>query len=156
MLHRVQVARDWLEEGATLAIELPRNLRCAGCEGGGCDGCGRSGAVTLRSRQDPPEVLKIVVPKLSESGNRDRAVTLRIPERGGRADNPDLPRGILMLSVAPGEVSDPGVERLDAPLAVAPESGPSEIRRRPPAPVLLLLVTAVLLLALLAASLLAR
>ena len=49
-MHRVEVARDWFQSGARLSIELPRNLTCAGCHGGGCDACLRAGAITLWER----------------------------------------------------------------------------------------------------------
>ena len=45
--HRIRVPKDWLEQGAIIELELPRHLTCRACEGGGCDICERSGAVTL-------------------------------------------------------------------------------------------------------------
>lgn len=51
-------------------------------------------------------------------------LTLRIPEQGGASsDDPSLPRGLLMLTLAPGASSDPGVIRVDGeelPPAAAP------------------------------------
>ena len=44
----LSIPLDWMLAGATLEFELPRNLACAACGGGGCDACGRSGAVTIR------------------------------------------------------------------------------------------------------------
>src|SRR5256885_1157700 len=55
----VGVPAEFIRDGATLQIELPRNLACAACEGGGCDACGRAGAVSLRGRADPAETVEV-------------------------------------------------------------------------------------------------
>lgn len=44
---RIGVPRAWGEVGATVIVEAPRRVACARCDGGGCDGCGRSGVVRL-------------------------------------------------------------------------------------------------------------
>ena len=59
----LSVPEEWVVEGATIEIELPRNLTCAACSGGGCDACERSGAVSLRGRKDPIELLEFTLPK---------------------------------------------------------------------------------------------
>lgn len=41
----IEVPSAWLIEGATLEVTAPTRLACARCEGGGCDSCGRSGAI---------------------------------------------------------------------------------------------------------------
>ena len=94
---------------------LPRNVACAACEGGGCDTCGRAGAVSLRKRGEPPEVLSVPVPS-GAAGEVD--VCLRIGARGGRSDDPDLPRGNLLLIVRWGEEPSEGVS-LSRPVAPA-------------------------------------
>jgi len=43
----VDVPAPWLAEGATVEIVVPAVLACARCEGGGCDGCARSGGLRL-------------------------------------------------------------------------------------------------------------
>jgi hypothetical protein len=112
------VPRQWLAGGAQIELELPRNVTCAACEGGGCDACGRSGALTLRGRQDPAELVQITLPRRDAASSE--AVVLRIPERGGlpEADS-RLPRGLLLLRVAPGEAADQAVRRIDD--GVAPD-----------------------------------
>jgi hypothetical protein len=96
--HRVRVPGAWLERGATIELELPRYLGCAACEGGGCDICHRSGAVTLRGRDEPSDVVEVSLPE----GARDQAFVIRIPERGGLAPADSLlPRGHLLLRVEP-------------------------------------------------------
>ena len=43
----VDVLEAWLEAGTVLEIVVPGRLACARCEAGGCDGCGRSGAIRV-------------------------------------------------------------------------------------------------------------
>ncbi|HET7543838.1 MAG TPA: hypothetical protein VFK05_28395 [Polyangiaceae bacterium] len=117
--HRIRVPRAWLESGELVELELPRNLTCAACAGGGCDACERAGAISLRGRQEPPEILTVTLPKLQPNeGGEPRAVMIRIPEQGGLAPDQGeiLPRGLLLLRVEPGAVADPGVARV-APAA---------------------------------------
>lgn len=106
--------REWLVTGEVIELELPRNLACAPCGGGGCDACGRSGAITLRRREEPAEVLEITLPARPVDDAPDsRGVTLRIPEQGGLPDpGSDLPRGLLLLTVVPSPEPDPRVRLL--------------------------------------------
>jgi hypothetical protein len=46
----VRVLAGWA--GETCFITVPRTLRCAPCQGGGCDGCGRSGAFRLDASRE--------------------------------------------------------------------------------------------------------
>jgi hypothetical protein len=103
-LHRIRVPKSWLEQGSVIELELPRNLTCRSCEGGGCDVCERSGAVTLRDRGAPPDLVEVTLPARPQGDS----FVIRIPERGGlaRADS-GLPRGLLLLRVEPSEGSDP-------------------------------------------------
>jgi hypothetical protein len=113
----LRVKQKWLEEGAAIQFQVPRNLTCAACDGGGCDTCGRSGAISLRARGEPGEVLTVTLPRCdASSGNA--GVVLRIPEQGGFVQQgPPLPRGMLLLSVSAGERADAGVSRIRATLA---------------------------------------
>jgi hypothetical protein len=43
----VDVLEAWLEAGTVLEIVVPVRLACARCEGGGCDACGKSGAIRI-------------------------------------------------------------------------------------------------------------
>jgi hypothetical protein len=114
VLHRVKVRREWLSVGEVIELELPRNLACAACGGGGCDACGRSGAITLRKRDEPAEVVEITLPARSGDHLPDsRGITLRIPEQGGLPEHgSDLPRGVLLLTVVPSPEPDPSIRLL--------------------------------------------
>jgi len=111
--HRIRVPRAWLETGEVVEFELPRNVTCAACEGGGCDACERSGAITLRGRQELAEILRVTLP-VRNAQSEIRSVVIRIPEQGGISpDNAELlPRGLLLLRVEPAELADPGVSRV--------------------------------------------
>jgi len=124
VLHRVRVPAAWLEQGKAIELTMPRHGSCAECEGGGCDRCSRSGAVTLRGKHDPAEVVSVTLPRLDTSAAAN-GVCLRIPERGGSAF--DRPRGLLLLRVAPGEQPGPGVRLVCDSLSPA---APQVARRR--------------------------
>lgn len=119
VIHRIRVAAEWLDEGALIEFELPRNLKCADCEGGGCDRCSRSGAISVRGRKELGEIIQVTLPKRGESSiestSSGRTFVIRIPERGGVADNPELPRGLLLLSVVPADQPDPEIRRIERP-----------------------------------------
>jgi hypothetical protein len=103
--HRVRVPRTWLERGAVVELELPRNLVCAVCDGGGCDACERSGAVTLRGRGEPADLLQVTLP-----GAHAEPFVIRLPERGGLPPlGSGLPRGHLLLRVEPSAQADANV-----------------------------------------------
>lgn len=125
MVHRIRVPAGWLDEGAAIELELPRNLACAKCKGGGCDACGRSGAISLRGRNEPTEIVQVTLPKRDDSAEltaSGRGIVLRVPERGGLSDSSELPRGILMLTVMSSDAADPGVVRIE-PAVLAAASG---------------------------------
>jgi hypothetical protein len=113
VVHRIGVKRSWLERGDVIEVTLPRNLSCAACSGGGCDRCARSGAITLRGRREPAEVLTVPLPKrTSEEIEREPVVVLRVPDQGGFPEpGQELPRGLLLLSIVPGPKTDSGVRR---------------------------------------------
>jgi hypothetical protein len=113
VVHRIGVKRSWLERGEVIEFTLPRNLACAACSGGGCDRCARSGAITLRGRREPPDVITVPLPKRSaEELEREPVVVLRVPEQGGFPEaGLDLPRGLLLLSIAAAAKSDADVQR---------------------------------------------
>jgi hypothetical protein len=112
------VPAAWLESGELVEFELPRNLKCAACDGGGCDACERAGAITVRGRDELAEVLSVTLPRRKPTADGEsRSVVIRIPEQGGLPpDNGEpLPRGLLLLRVEPAEVADPGVSRVAPP-----------------------------------------
>jgi hypothetical protein len=115
--HRIKVPRDWIIEGSIIELELPRHLTCRTCEGGGCDACERSGAVTLRGRGEPPDLVEVTLPARPENDS----FVIRIPEHGGLAGKESgLPRGQLFLRIEASEGSDPSasVNKI-IPVAVA-------------------------------------
>ena len=102
--HRIRVPKDWIEQGSVIEFELPRHLTCRACEGGGCDICERSGAVTLRGRGEPPDLVEVTLP----ARPRGESFVIRIPERGGLASpESGLPRGQLFLRIEPADGSEP-------------------------------------------------
>ncbi|MET0791884.1 MAG: hypothetical protein ABW061_10220 [Polyangiaceae bacterium] len=118
VVYRIRVPRAWLESGEVVEFELPRNLACAACDGSGCDLCERSGAITLRGRQELPEILQVTLPLLKPEPNGEaRGIVIRIPEQGGLppAHGDALPRGLLLLRVELAEVADPAVTRVVQP-----------------------------------------
>jgi hypothetical protein len=119
-LLRVEIPREWLGRTSCIRIELPRNLACANCGGGGCDACGLSGAITLRERHDPSESVVVnlsalSVRNISQSSEKCPSFVVRVPERGGplRAGVAGATRGCLLVTVACGDTASPGVERMD-------------------------------------------
>ncbi len=131
--HRIQVAREWLEEGASIEFELPRNLSCAVCGGGGCDACDRAGAISTRGRRELPELVQVKLPVRNDEGppsSGPRSLVIRVPAHGGlAAEGSDLPRGNLLLRIKVADEADPGITRLSdltpvpAPPAHAPRVG---------------------------------
>lgn len=153
--HKVRVKPEWLEVGATIEFELPRNLSCAACKGGGCDKCDRSGAITLRDRSEPGELVTVTLPRHThdmESTASGRGIVVRIPERGGLPDSPKKPRGLLLLSVSPAVVADVNLVETPAPPEVVPSKHPTmaPARGRVDPVVITLTILVVLLLAYLA------
>jgi hypothetical protein len=111
----LRVPERWLSDGATVEIALPRNLPCALCDGGGCDTCDRSGAMSLRGRDDPDERVQVTLPRVENtrsSGTRG-VVLLRVPDYGGMPPpGHDLPRGNLLLCVRAAGDPSAGVMRI--------------------------------------------
>ncbi len=101
----IVVTRRWLSEGRTIEVDLPRHLLCAACQGAGCDICGQSGAITVRERSEPPEVLRITLPRhdldAGEVPESQRSIQLRITGRGGLPESGVWPsqRGRLLLRI---------------------------------------------------------
>lgn len=121
VLHTIEVPMEWLEEGASVSIVLPRLLSCARCEGGGCDVCGRKGAFEITPGGDP-----IVVSLPRQASAAPSALRLRLPGYGARGDAA-LPLGHLILTIVPR----------DAAFGWAPASSVTKLEaagavRRPP------------------------
>jgi hypothetical protein len=119
----VTVPHSWMAEHATIEVDLPRNLACAVCGGGGCDACDRAGAVSLRLRTDPKESVEVTLPKsaVGDGEAPPHAITVRIPERGGMPKaGSELPRGNLLLTIEDGTEPSNGVIRLPGPSTPPP------------------------------------
>lgn len=147
--HRVRVPQAWFDEGAEVEIELPRNLTCAACDGGGCDRCERAGAISLRGRKEPSELVRVTLPRRKEAQHETtasgRALVVRIPERGGISEE-DLPRGLLLLQLTPADAPDSGVERVARAVTPRPPAPPAEVPAAPPGSRLVLWVAVVVVL----------
>lgn len=132
VVHKVQVEKSWFERGECILLALPRHVTCAACDGGGCDRCERSGAITLRQRGDPVSLLQINLPQRSarELGEAP-SIVLRIPDQGGVClEQTSLPRGMLLLRVNAADRTDPSIRLSDEDPQAAAES------IRPPAELL--------------------
>lgn len=118
VLHTVEVPAEWLAEGASVELKLPRFLPCARCEGGGCDLCGRKGAFEAAAAEGSSEVV-LTLPR--QAGATPSAVRLRLPAVGARDDtDPALPPGHLLLTVIPrdaafGWAPAPTLRKLEQP-----------------------------------------
>lgn len=120
-MHRIRVPEPWIRRGETIEIDLPRNLACAACQGGGCDVCDRAGATSLRGRQDPPESIEVTLPGQADVDPGSRVV-LRIPGRGGLPTRPDVQeRGLLLLRIEVAEEPDASVRLVNPPRASVPQ-----------------------------------
>lgn len=138
VLHRIAVPAAWLDEGSVIELELPRLLTCGACEGGGCGACGQSGAITLRGRKEPTELIEVTLPSRAPTQSEAprsgrRSLMLRIPERGGVAEEGSgLPRGMLYLTVQEAVEPSPGVARLGPPSsAQRPTTSAPPVAERP-------------------------
>lgn len=136
VVHRIRVPRAWLEAGEVVEFELPRNLSCAACDGGGCDLCERAGAVTLRGRKELPELLSVTLPTRKSAPEADaRGVMIRIPDQGGLpAAGLALPRGMLLLRVELAEAPDPGVSVVRRSVPTVLQRVALSLRVPPPTP----------------------
>ncbi|MCS6899448.1 MAG: hypothetical protein RMJ98_06970 [Myxococcales bacterium] len=104
--HEIVVPRSWLAEGAWVEIPLPRLLSCALCDGGGCDRCHRSGAVTTRVQQMSTEVIEVQLPVGGPA-------ILRLPRLGGLPSPGEaLGRGLLLLTIRVGAEPSAGLRKL--------------------------------------------
>ncbi len=129
----ISVPDAWLAEGASIEVELPRNLSCAACKGGGCDACDRSGGISLRGKKDPVELMEVTLPGspsvADPASASTRGLVMRIPERGGLSPvDARLPRGNLLLSVSKDEQPSQGVARVEPPGPPARPSVPEMLR----------------------------
>lgn len=109
----ISVPAAWLEQGSKLLVRMPKKLVCAACEGGGCDLCGRSGALALPEMSEEDRILDVTLPGFEVA----QEMTLRIPRRALPSSRPDEPPGHLFLKITPGTSASPCValERAESP-----------------------------------------
>lgn len=103
---RIDVPRHWLTEGAELELVVPRILSCDHCDGGGCEGCGKSGA--LRA----PEAETARTLRLGVPSGHERAVQLRLVDP---FDGSDVSQ--LIVEIHAADAAAAGVRRIE-PLAL--------------------------------------
>jgi len=115
---KVHVPNSWLSEGATIRLELPARLPCAACGGGGCDACGRSGALTLEPKAEPLEV------RLGSTA--EGAQRIRLPHLGAASGQDGVPAGHLYLLVGRNGAPSSRVTRVETVM----DSSDKEAERR--------------------------
>ncbi len=103
---RIDVPAAWLAGGAELEIVCPARLACARCDGGGCDGCGRSGALRAPVEAEA-RTLRARMPAGAEG------LAIRLPAPFG----PGHPVDQLVLEIRPAEDPSAGVRRIPRPAA---------------------------------------
>ena len=148
VVHGIRVAPSWLEAGDTVELTLPRNLHCAECDGGGCDRCGRAGAVSLWGRDEPAAVLEVTLPRRTPAElQNEPVIVLRIPDAGGfpLADS-GHPRGLLLLRVTASAEPDASVVRARKEKEPSARAHAAAITRDFARPIALALVVAVALI----------
>ena len=105
---RLDVPERWLAEGAELEVVTPARLPCARCDGGGCDGCARSGV--LRAPEAASDrTLRVQLPRL----DGEPGVALRLTQPFGA----EHPIAQLHLELRAAEQPSAGVRRLEPPPA---------------------------------------
>jgi hypothetical protein len=102
---RISVPPSWSDESALVEIRVPRTLACARCDGGGCDGCGRSGALRGPAK-DAARVVRVRLPQNLRDG-----VAMRIADPFGRA----APIAQLWIEVVPAKEPSATVRRIGGP-----------------------------------------
>ena len=140
VLLAVDVPAAWLLEGATVEIELPRLLSCAGCEGGGCDACRRRGAFSRADCSEGGDPVSVGLP----SGQAEAAVAVRIPGRGAcAAEGAPLPPGHMLVTVRPDHGDGPPASNLRR---IRPTGSAERLSLTPPLIAMLVAVVGFLLL----------
>lgn len=127
---RISVPAGWA--GGVIEIAAPGRVACARCDGGGCDGCDRSGA--HRTPAEPGErTLRLQLPDPLDPGG---VVALRLVRPFGEGAALEQ----LLVEVTAGAEASPGV------LRIAPAAAPVETARQLRGPALAAALFAVLAL----------
>jgi hypothetical protein len=64
----IKVPPNWLEEGASLEVTTPKLLSCHRCDGGGCDSCERSGALSAPRKAELRRIKLAIPPRALNKG----------------------------------------------------------------------------------------
>lgn len=91
----IVIPSAWAADGATVTVAPKKRLVCARCDGGGCDGCGRGGAVVL-SDDDAARSFTVVLP-----AGMGEVAAVRVPRPFGK----NSPIGLAVCVVRVGDVA---------------------------------------------------
>lgn len=106
---------EWLAGGDTVEVVVPTRLVCARCEGGGCDACGRSGAIRIAGEQ-AERTTRFVLPKTTS----ERLVVRLVRPLG---DEVDLSQLCIEVRIATASTpTTDGCTRIAPPRAEPPAS----------------------------------
>jgi hypothetical protein len=115
---RLAIPERWARDGGDIELTVPVRVTCARCDGGGCDGCERSGA--HRTPAEPAgRTLRLRLPR-----DPGCTVTLRLVRPFG--DQAPLDQLLVEIDVSAGDAS-PGITRIEPPPA-PPLARPARLR----------------------------
>lgn len=112
----IVVLPSWAERGATVAVVAKERLVCARCDGGGCDGCEKSGAVKL-PREAEARTFSLVLPP-----NMVEPSAVRVPRPFGER----LPVALAICVVRLGEAAS-GCSLVSVPSPEEPAGPPRSL-----------------------------
>ncbi len=101
----LRVPAAWLAHGETIELVVPARLQCVRCDGGGCDGCDRSGGLRLDADEASRRV-RLVLPKRTD----ERAFVVRLVQPLGDA----VALEQLEVEIAVGDITTAGCTRIEA------------------------------------------
>jgi hypothetical protein len=101
----VEVPDAWSAAGDAVEMVVPLRVACARCEGGGCDDCGRSGALRLPA-EEAARTLVFSLPEAPEAPGVARLLRLVRPL------GPDAGLAQLWIEVRSAPEASPFVRRL--------------------------------------------
>jgi hypothetical protein len=76
--HSIEIPIEWI--GAEILVAVPARIVCARCDGGGCDGCRRSGGLRIEG-EEQARAIRVKLPIVMNG-----AVVLRLVRPFGHAD----------------------------------------------------------------------
>jgi hypothetical protein len=109
----ITVPAAWLDGPLSLEIEAPRLLPCDRCDGGGCDGCERSGALRAPEEASGRRLLVRLPAEIGEGV----MVRLAAPFDGSPIEQ-------LLVAVRVAEAPSACVRRVEAAVAELPRARP--------------------------------